>query len=389
MTGAAAAIGCVIAAGAAFLTMTPAVGDGGENGAEELKAAKSREETFAERRVRIEQMSAQEKEELLDKSRRFYELREDEQNHLREMHEQLSRHPHGERLREVMQRYARWLRTLPSGERAELLSLSEDDRVDRIRELMQEQEERQFRRLVSSRLPAEDLKSINDWLEDLAEKHAQEILESSSEEFARRLDEEEDEMRRRRMLVAALAMRRGETRFVESEDIERLVEDLSLQAREVLVKMRTDDERSELLRHWVRAAMYARMNPPVEQDKLREFFANELDSKQRQYLESLPAERMQQELQRMYNFARFGGEDGRGRPPWPRFRGNRGRGFGRPGVRGRGRGDGTGRPPFGDRPPRAGEGGRQEGGPNGRGQQRDGENKPAEESPGGEDSKTE
>ncbi|MEQ8790605.1 MAG: hypothetical protein RIC55_30185 [Pirellulaceae bacterium] len=351
LTLSAIVVALLLASLLAALPLTHAVDDAAPSPAAPSSAAPSsaeRPETLAEIRDRLEQMSAQEKQELQGKSTRFYELPEGEQERLREMHKQLNAHPESARLRQVMDRYAQWLRTLPSGERAELLSLSEEERIPRIRELMQQHEAQQFHRLVSSKLPAHDLRSIYEWLNDIAQRHEKEILAEASDEFRRRYGEEEDdESRRRRMLVFALTSRRGDLPFVQTTDVEQLVDRLSPEARDALAEMRTAEDRGRLLRDWVRGAIFARMNPPVSEEKLREFFVNELDSEQRQRLESLSAEQMQQELQRMYNFSRFRREDGRGRPPGPW---GGGRGFGRSGG-GRGRGPGSGdRPPPGDRP---------------------------------------
>ncbi len=77
----------------------------------------------------LETMSATEKKELQSKQERFYRLDEKEQDRLRRLHEELSQAPDAAQLQRVMERYASWLQTLPSGARADLLSLPPADRV--------------------------------------------------------------------------------------------------------------------------------------------------------------------------------------------------------------------------------------------------------------------
>jgi hypothetical protein len=62
---------------------------------------------------------------------------------------------------------------------------------------------------------------------------------------------------------------------------------------------------AELSERWVQAARKSRWKlPAVDPDDLRKFY-HELDAAKREYLESLPAERMQYELRRMYLFRQF------------------------------------------------------------------------------------
>jgi len=85
-------------------------------------------------------MSATEKKELQQKQDRFHRLAREEQNRLRRLHQGMSEDPQADRLRSVMERYTSWLKTLPSGQRADLLGLPQNDRVAEIKRLIEEQE---------------------------------------------------------------------------------------------------------------------------------------------------------------------------------------------------------------------------------------------------------
>lgn len=323
------------------------------------RAGEADEESYAERAQRLENMSTQEKEELQQKRDRFYELSEEEQDRLRELHRELNAAPHADRLRTIMHRYALWLKTISAGERADLLSLPPEERIPKIRELMQQQEAQRFRRLVSRPLPRDDLRIIYDWLDEIVQEREEELLADLSPEFAQRINEEQDEARRRRMLMFALRNRRGETPLIVQSDLDRLVGRLSPAAQKVLEEVRTAEDQGFLIREWVRAAMFARVNAEVSEEELMRFYVEDLTSDERQELENLSRDEMLQELQRKYNYRRFRDEEGRGRLPWPPFGRDGGRRFG---GRGRGRGGPGERPPGdrfpGARPPRRGEFGR-------------------------------
>jgi hypothetical protein len=130
------------------------------------------------------------------------------------------------------------------------------------------------------------------------------------------------------------------------EEIGSLKTALSTEAQQELEKAKAEGRLPELVEAWMRAAMFSRLaGPPVDKEQLRRFFKEDLEPQQREFLESLPPERMQAELVRMYYSHRFRRDGFR---DWPGFRkpGSGLRGpqtrFGPPGLR---------EPNGGDRPP--------------------------------------
>jgi hypothetical protein len=101
----------------------------------ELEAPKS-VETLAERRAWVEALSAAEKEQLLDHWRRFQQLKPEEQDRLRRLHEAIERDPRGDELRQVMLHYCEWFKTREAYERAELAGLTPADRVAEIKRMV-------------------------------------------------------------------------------------------------------------------------------------------------------------------------------------------------------------------------------------------------------------
>jgi hypothetical protein len=310
-----------------------------------LPLARGDDTDTVDARQQLAGMEAADKQEFEDKRQRFYSLPADEQERLRSMHHDLGQAADGERLREVMQRYTTWLRSLPSGQRAELLSLPPESRLEQIKLLLQQQEEWRMRNYVMRELNAKDMAVIVKWVEDFVSTREREILERLPE-LKKRWGELDTNKRRQSLLffAARLGPARGLLRPGE-EDIERLKQQLSPSAQQELEKAQRQGRLAEVAESWMRAAMFSRRSgPEVPREELKRFYA-ELEAPQREYLENLPAERMEHELTRLYHYSRFRKFWESDRPP-----------FSRPGdrLRGRGRGGWPGGPsgrPNGDRTP--------------------------------------
>jgi len=118
--------------------------------------ASAAEETMHERRAQLEQMTDAEKTRLLQKKRRFDELSSQEQDRLRQLYQDLSADPQCERLRGVLERYSEWLKTLTPVERAEIAKLSAEQRLARVRKLIDAQDARRFRMMFQGQLSPGD-----------------------------------------------------------------------------------------------------------------------------------------------------------------------------------------------------------------------------------------
>jgi hypothetical protein len=297
----------------------------------------------------LAEMSPAEKKELQGKQERFYRLDPQTQDQLRQLHDELMRDPDSARLQAVLTRYASWLQTLSSGQRAELLTLPPPERVAEIKRLLQQQTASRMRSYVPRKLSDEDLQSIAHWVEQMVQRREPEILKKWPM-FKDRLDGISDAKRRSQTLVF-MVHRSGLHRDwlkPTPEDIESLKTALSAEAQQELEKAKAEGRLPELADVWLRAAMFSLLaGPPVDKEQLRRFFKEDLEPQDREFLESLPPERMQAELVRMYyshRFRRDGLRDWPGfRKPGSGFRGPSPR-FGPPGIR---------EPNVGDRPPGA------------------------------------
>jgi hypothetical protein len=285
------------------------------------------QDTLEQRKQRLRNMSDAEKHNLLQKKRLFDQLPPDEQADLRKLHQELVGHPDYDHLRVTLERYNAWLRSLPPGERAQLISLPADQRLARIREIMRTQEMQRFRMLVDGSLSKEDKLVIQGWLDEFIEANEAECLAAIKDDGFRARVMEFDSERRKLMLTGAIWRPGSEMPRPSAEARERLSQSLSREARALLSKAPDDEARDHILDKWIGAAAFSRMWRQPSYEELEEF-AKQLDDQQREFLEGLPREQMYDELRKMYYRARFP-ERGRGE------------GFRRPG-----RGPGSG-PPVG------------------------------------------
>lgn len=293
--------------------------------------------TQADPRTRIESLSAEELEQLRRNQERFEKMPPPEQQRIRELHAKLQKHEQAEHLQGVMKRYSSWLRSLPAGQRAELLSLSGRERVKKIEELMRRQEQERFLRLAADQLTPADHTALLKWVRSLAISRRETLIAEIPQRY--RDDFERGSKLRQEGMLTFTLLRNPQDLKVTPDEFQGLLESLSDAAKKTLENAGAMDKKTRLVREWVRFAAISQMRfrqprEPVPQEKLTEFYQS-LDHRQREYLNSLPSDRMKRELETMYHSRSWAGR--RPRPPFG------GSGFkGRPSMDGRSR-DGGGR----------------------------------------------
>jgi hypothetical protein len=267
------------------------------------------EHSLEDRRLRLEAMPAEDKYELARKAERFRRLPAADKQRLRQLQAELSGDPEAERLHTVLVRYNDWLKTLSAGERAELLGLPPDERVERIKQLKQQQEAQHFGGLVSTNLPPADVQVLLDWLDQFIEGHEEAIIAALPAEFQERAQQFDDPVKRRHLLRFAMLVnrRRNNGPMPNLQDLQRLTGQLSAEAQSALEKARDPRQKATLVEQWVRAAVFARSLQtvrPASDEQLR-IYMERLEPAQRETLENMPREQMRHELQRLYYIQRF------------------------------------------------------------------------------------
>jgi len=275
------------------------------------------EETLPERRQRMAAMSATQREQLMHRQTQFAAMDPDEQQRLRQLHAQLECDPAAPQLRQVMQHYSDWLKTLPPQRRDELLELEPAERIKRIKKLLLEHASRPARRLNE-----QDAAGLVRWMECYAAASEDHVLQSLPESRREQIQRMNPAMRRR-VVIWSLGQRwqaapPGGVPLNEDE-LADLRAHLSPASRERL-KTKTPAEQWKTICGWIRtvfrqlATRHADDSlSMVAESDIAAFFEHDLTDEQRDRLLGMPGEDMHRELRRLY-LARFSGIESP-RPP--------------------------------------------------------------------------
>ena len=292
-----------------------------------VTASKTRQqsESLAQRRSRINQLLPSGKNEIKTKAVRFNELASEEQKRLRNFHRLISQHPRSVELTAVMQGYVNWLQTLSVTERADLLALSLSDRVQHIRLIQKSQRENRFH---LKGLELSDREKLLNWLDDYLLKHESTLIALLPPRIQQTLHEIEEIHRRRPFLMMGLRRAKELKQIPEltEQDIHRLQEFLSDDARVHLDNLQSDEERKKLIVRWIKGELTKRtmesrhpQTPPMPHrpsQVMLSKFLEELPLEERQRLEDLNQEDFRRELMEMY-YLEHQIRDRRRPPPGP------------------------------------------------------------------------
>ena len=277
-------------------------------------------DSLEQRRLRVAELTPAEKEELARKQERFNALTPAEQEHLRELHADLTADPNGPQLLAVATRYHEWLKTLSTGQRAELLDMSPSERIARIERLKREEETRQFREMTDSELPQEDIDEIFAAVTQFVRENEDRIIANLNERQLEWLNRGTNERWRTSKLFFLMARpgRQAEIPMPDDEKVAQLIARLSPATQQQIEEAESSEARQDMLRRWVFAVVLSRTSPDAATPEELEAFFAELPQAQRERLESLPSDQMQHVLRGMYHQESFGflhrGRDHRGGP---------------------------------------------------------------------------
>lgn len=262
--------------------------------------------------MQFEQMSDLQKRQLLEKKRLFEGLDEVEQQRLRAMHVQLQAARDRDLLLDIMKQYSEWIRALPSGQRVELLSMPVAERLVAIKQIQQDQQERQLRELSGSQLGLEDSQVISRWLDSLIKKYRRELQASRAEIIAQMgqnqqlwLNRIPDSPQRDRILAATLVNQ--VTRLDDQSsspvpvvvELEGLVEKLSQRGQNLYQGVEGERERQQVLARWSFFAALRSLRIVSEEELVR-FYLEDLSPQDRDELDHYSGERFRRELNAYY-----------------------------------------------------------------------------------------
>ncbi|MDZ4818978.1 MAG: hypothetical protein SGJ20_08405 [Planctomycetota bacterium] len=294
-----------------------------------------------QRRNVVEQLPATEKEELRKQFERFQKLPPEEQTKLREFDRKLASTYDEAELRKVMQHYHDWLATLSPLDRADLLKLPPQERVEKIKE-MKDQELSRLAAQFSSpfvRLAPEDVRRILEWLEKKVDARKDAIMEQLTPSQKAWLDKQPADRQGRALLTLIYMHRRqdGESLFdVTAEETVEFEQGLSKELIAALHAAKSSYDRKALLRSIMFSALRARdtVRGSVSNDELLAHY-QKLSPEKRNEIAAQPSSEFWNLLRRDYyrerspffvKGRRGPGPNGPDGPPFP----PPGEGFGTP-----------------------------------------------------------
>mgnify|MGYP003978124723 FL=1 len=288
----------------------------------------------------LSQLPARERAQLQEKQTRFEQLGEDEQRKLRQFHLTLQKDPARDQLTQIMHSYTQWLLALPSVERRRIISLPREERFVEVEKIVNEQKASRFKELLNSRLDFDDLSVVADWMNDWMKtenvnisKLVLEVIKELSEEVQQRILSIQDPATRLRMTMFAslekIEMKKWTQMFPQwQQNTDRLLGKISPTAREIYEEAQGEREQLQLIMRWAYNAFLAKrfnwMN--VDDHALVKFYQEELNVKDRDMVDRLPAEQYKATLRRLYfrykrqpRFFETNSDNGpsSGRPPIP------------------------------------------------------------------------
>ncbi len=297
--------------------------------------------TISQRRAWIAALSPDRKLELNGDLEKFVALSPSEKQSLLGIDEYLQANPEqADNLTRLMQRYHDWLKSLTPPERADLSdTTTPEDHLAEIRKIKLEQEWRLFARLGGGRGTPRDVDHLVRWLQDFAGQHEKEILEAIPEDRQQDFkkpprpgNEIWGQQFYQRRLAWELWQPNSPVKMPEisEADVEPLLAQLSADKQAELKAATDTDQRVEVLRQWIRAAIAEQrprftsqgdwrrgggMSPErrahIEEEIKR--FADSLPAEEKERLEKLPTDQRRVELMKLYQKQHFpSGRPGRG-----------------------------------------------------------------------------
>ncbi len=258
------------------------------------------------RRSWVEQLGESDRDHLQRMQDRFAVLSPEEQNRLRELQGQLES---SAELRRVLHHYYEWLKNLDPAQRADVLALGSDKRIDGIRKLKEQQAAQSLRNVASnSRFKNEDWKKMSAWFDLVVQSREAQLLKDMTSEQRQRVEELPQSARRGALMFTALGRWNGTIPGamppIEMSEIEKLLAELSPDAQAQLNSSPNKPQAVlEMARHATRSRFFqgrwGQPGQPINLDEVGRMMAG-LPVDEQEKLRKLPPDEMQRELRKQY-----------------------------------------------------------------------------------------
>ena len=211
-------------------------------------------ETLSQRRRQVEEMSAEQREELLHNEQQFRALSPHEQQRIRDLHDQIENAPDREKLLATMNRYCKWFETQPLFRRAKLLDKKKTtaERIAKVKEFL------------NNPGPAEDIhlddknrRVLTAWLERYIGEHEARFIESMVRDhpgIAKLPPDRQKAILRANLLRRWQSGRPGGPMPIEGPEKARLLAGLSPELRKKLAAKKPADQ-DRIIADWLRETL--------------------------------------------------------------------------------------------------------------------------------------
>ena len=258
-------------------------------------------ETLSQRRRQVEEMPAEKRKDLFRCEQQFRALTPQEQQRIRDLHDQIENDPDREKLRATMDRYCKWFETQPLLLRDKLLDKKNTlkERVATVKELVKKQGPTK-----NLRLDDKNRRVLAAWLERYLAEHESRFIEGLAQGplsgFARLSPD------RQRAALRQNLLRRWQTGGpngqppIADDEKARLLAGLSPELRSKL-EAKKPGEQARIIAEWLRETASREIEASHELDEqLADFFEKTLTDQQRDQLMSLPGDEMYESLSKQY-----------------------------------------------------------------------------------------
>jgi hypothetical protein len=265
-------------------------------------AALRAEESLPERRMQVEGMTPEQKDELRRREERFAALDPAEQERLRRLQREIDQDPQAEQLRRVMHNYHKWLMSLPDFQREKLLEMEPELRLKQIKALLDEQSQRE-----AGKLNPQDLAGVTLWLDEFARRHGLELVPERQRAAAalrfKQLPDAERDREFWRLVWWRMQWSGGpKIPLVGPGDLVQLRNALTPETRARL-ESKSFNEQWTLVSAWLVQIFRQRFKAALNDDELARYFEQNLTDVERDRLLRLPSDEMQRQLRREYAIA--------------------------------------------------------------------------------------
>jgi hypothetical protein len=287
---------------------------------------------------RLRQLNENELIELARNREDFDSKSPEQQQQLRDFHQQLINHPDREKLERVMQQYHDWLATLDEQNRAKVLDLPPNERIAKINQIRRQQSIDWLGKIGPTQLPKADAVPVYWWYEEMLKSKQELIYDVAKQLVNRSMIDLQSELLTRELMRSqsyrrsALAMQRNVAErlliaiqeqspeslndIFFSSDINSLMNYLSNEGRKIVEKSEPQ-ERSRLVVRWIADAREIKSRDSISQRELENFYRTELKPETRDELDAMSSEGRRNTLIDLYTKWRRQKSPSSQRDPFP------------------------------------------------------------------------